>query len=539
VSLRLKTILGIAVIEAVLLMLLISMTLDYLRSTNYESLDKRATTTATLFATTTKDAVLSYDLASLSAFVNEVMKNPDLVYARVIGPEGMVFAQAGDEQLLARPFAADQHVELVDDGTFDTFADITEADQSYGRVELGLDIQSLTDVITEAERRSAVIAALEMGLVALFSFVLGTYLTRQLKVLSSAAKSISKGELEISVPVKGKDEIAEVATAFNAMTVNLHDANERRNEFEAQLKELNRNLENRVEQRTKELVAKNSELEQANRDIKTAQAKLLQSEKMASVGVLAAGVAHEINNPLGYVTSNLSTLENYTKSYQLLISEYQKLAKLDSLEEIKAQQVKLAELEEEHDLDFINEDLDGLLTDTMEGSSRVKEIVKSLKSFSHVDREEKFEFVDLNECIETTLKVLSNQLKYHTKIDLNLSSLPEVECIAGQVKQVLLNILLNAGQAIKDNGEIKVDTAVKDDTVTVSIADTGEGIAEDQISKLFDPFYTTKPVGEGTGLGLAISYGIIVEEHHGDIQVESTLGEGTCFTLVLPIRQPA
>ncbi|WP_299178714.1 ATP-binding protein [uncultured Neptuniibacter sp.] len=535
-SLRLKTILGIAIIEAILLILLVSMTLDYLRTTNYESLNKRAQTTATLFATTTKEAVLSYDLASLDAFVSEVMKNPDLVYARVLGPEDVVFAQAGEQTLLVRKFTPDHHAEDVSDGTFDTFAEIREGGAVYGRVELGLDINSLTAIITEAERRSATVAALEMGLVAMFSFILGTYLTRQLKVLSQAAKSISSGNLATQVPIRGKDEVAEVASAFNAMTNNLHEAHQRRNEFEEQLKELNRNLEQRVQERTEELVLKNRELEQANREIKLAQAKLLQSEKMASVGVLAAGVAHEINNPLGFVISNLRTLENYANNYRDLIKQYQVIHQLNDHAEIEKNAEKLKSLEEQYDLEFMNDDLDELLKDTQEGSNRVKEIVKSLKSFSHVDHSEKFEPTDLNECIETTLKVVNNELKYHCTVNLNLEPIPLVECIPGQIKQVLLNILINAGQAIVGEGTIIITTRNVDDYVEVAIQDSGSGIPADRLGKLFDPFYTTKPVGEGSGLGLAISFSII-EDHHGEILVNSEPDRGSCFTLKLPINQ--
>lgn len=536
-SLRLKTILGVAIIEAILLLLLVSMTLDYLRSTNYESLHKRASTTATLFATTTKDAVLSYDLASLESFVTEVMKNPDLVYARVLGPEGIVFAQAGDAGLLAKTFKVDLEARAVNDGTFDTYAEIIESGQVYGRVELGLDINRLTEVIKEAERRSATVAALEMGLVALFSFILGTFLTRQLKVLQKAAKSISEGNYSIEIPVKGKDEISDVADAFNAMTVNLQEANLKRNDFEAQLKELNRNLERRVEERTQELLDKNKALENANREIKLAQAKLLQSEKMASVGILAAGVAHEINNPLGYVISNLSTLANYAESYRQLMNQYQELGSSGCADEIQAKKAQIQKLEDELDLQFINEDLPELLSDTQEGLERVKEIVISLKSFSHVDKHEKFELTDLNESIETTLKVVNNELKYHCELDIQLQPLPLIECIPSQIQQVLLNILLNAGQAIEGRGVITVSSVAKEDCVEINICDTGCGVSEEQISQLFEPFYTTKPVGKGSGLGLAISYGIIVDDHKGEIRVRNQEEQGCCFTIVLPVKQ--
>ncbi|WP_415905325.1 sensor histidine kinase [Neptuniibacter sp. QD48_55] len=534
-SLRLKTILGIATIEALLLLLLISMTLDYLRTTNYEGLTKRAQTTATLFATTSKDAVLSYDLASLEAFVSEVMVNPDLVYARVLGPENIVFAEKGSADVLSKPFYADQSVSTVEDGIFDTYAEISEGGQVYGRVELGLDINSLNKTIEEAEQRSALIAAIEMGLVALFSLILGTYLTRQLKVLTQAAEVISVGDFEVKVPVKGRDEVADVALAFNAMASNLHEASARRDEFEVQLTELNRSLEERVKARTKELVAKNEQLEQANKEIKEAQAKLLQSEKMASIGVLAAGVAHEINNPMGFVISNIGTLELYVNNYRQLLAAHQEIIETPEGEKRDSLIAQLKELQEELDFEFMNEDLDELLKDTKEGSSRVKDIVQGLKAFSHVDQIEKYELCNLNDCIEATLKVVSNQLKYHCEVSTDLAEIPLTYCLPGKINQVLLNLLVNAGQAITDKGSIFVSSTINEDRIEIRIKDSGQGITKDQLDKLFDPFYTTKKVGEGTGLGLSISYGIIVEEHKGDILVDSEEGKGACFTLSLPI----
>lgn len=536
-SLRLKTIIGIAAIEAVLLLLLVSMTLDYLRTTNYEGIVKRASTTATLFATTAKDAVLSYDLASLDAFVNEVLKNPDLVYARVLGPDQQLFAEAGMPEALSADFAADQEVESVDDGIFDTYALVAEGGVVYGRVELGLDINLLRQTIAEAEQRSALIAAMEMGLVALFSFILGTYLTRQLQGLRKGAQQISAGELDINIPVKGKDEIADVARAFNVMASDLEEASRRRDQYEAELEELNRSLEDRVKQRTHQLVEKNKELLQANDEIKKTQAKLVQSEKMASVGVLAAGVAHEINNPLGFVMSNLSTLEEYVKNYRELLGAYETLFSLKDSQERKAQYAKIKSLVEEYDLAFMNDDLDDLLKDTHEGSVRVKEIVKGLKAFSHVDSAEEMQLTDLNECIETTLKVANNEIKYHCEIVTDLGDIPQVNCIPGQIKQVLLNMLLNAAHAIKEQGRIDIASVFREEAVEISIRDNGCGIAKDELGRLFEPFFTTKEVGKGTGLGLSISYGIIVDDHHGDIRVESELGVGSCFTIVLPINR--
>ena len=538
-SLRLKTIFGIAFIEAILLILLVSMTLDYLKETNYEGIQKRANTTATLFATTTKGAVLSYDLASLESFVQEVLKNPDLVYARVLGPEDQLFAIGGLDTGHQGDFKPDHHVEQVDDGVYDTFAEIVEGGAVYGRVELGLDINSLRETIVEAQRRSATIAASEMGLVALFSLILGTYLTRQLRVLTIAAKDIAAGNLDIQVEVKGKDEIAEVSGAFNSMASNLKEASERRDQYERELESLNKSLEDRVKQRTSELQDKNRQLEQANKDIKEAQSRLLQSEKMASVGVLAAGVAHEINNPLGFVMSNLGTLDEYVTNYRTLVSEYEKLLVLKDSSERKSQFQKIKSMREDFDIEFMNEDLDGLLQDTQEGSVRVREIVKGLKAFSHVDQSDEMQLTDINDCIEATLKVANNELKYHCEVITSLGAIPQTYCMAGQIKQVILNMLLNAAHAIKGKGTIEVATSQVGDRIELSIRDNGCGIDTADQGKLFDPFFTTKEVGEGTGLGLSISYGIIVDDHKGDIRVESELGEGSCFTIVLPVLTDA
>jgi len=533
-SLRIKTILGIALIEALLLVLLISMTLNYLRSTNYESLEKRALTTATLFSTTTKDAILSYDLASLEAFVNEVLKNPDLSYARVLGPNGEIFAEGGNKAALTKTFRQDQYVEQVTDGVFDVFADISEANVLYGRVEIGLDTNSITQVIAEAEQRSIFIAAIEMFLVALFSFALGTYLTRQLKVLMRATKAISSGKLDIQIPVKGKDELAAVSIAFNAMVSNLQEVRERRDLFESKLKELNQTLEDRVEQRTKIIIDKNQKLEQINKEIQEKQTQLVQSDKMASVGMLAAGVAHEINNPMSFISSNIEILEDYIIKYQSLFNQYEQFIQAD--EQNKNTLYKtIQKTKQDIDLDFILSDLPTLLADTKEGTNRVKEIVKGLKDFSHTDHKNTLALCDLNDCINTTLKVVNNELKYHCKVVTVLGKIPKTYCAPGQIQQVLLNLLINAGHAIKDNGIIEIRSATDAHCIKIRIKDNGCGISKQQIEKLFDPFFTTKPVGQGTGLGLSISYGII-KDHNGEITVNSEVGKGSIFTISLPIK---
>ncbi|EPJ54080.1 MAG: PAS protein [Osedax symbiont Rs2] len=521
-------------IEAVLLLILISITLDYLKSSNYDALTKRALTTATLFATTTKDGVLSYDLASLEAFVSEVLKNPDLKYARVLGPQAQLFASGGDKDALSKEFFQDLKVEDVDDGTYDTFALINEAGINYGKVEIGLDIAPILETISEAQYRSVVIGFSEMVLVALFSLILGGYLTRQLELLKQATKSIEKGDLNVVVPVRGRDEIANVAKAFNSMAKSLRAINNKRDKAEKELQELNLSLEERVILRTTQLESRNRQLLAANQEIKATQAQLLQSEKMASLGVLVAGVAHEINNPMSFVISNVTVLQGYLSCYQWLLQHYRMLEAETDQEKRTDLIQRIKKCEVDNDISFIEQDIIGLINEIQEGSLRTKEIVKSLKEFSHLEQQQKFELYDVNKCIESTLKMINSQLASRCKVIVDLNPLPLSLIEVGKINQVLMNILINSYQAIKGSGTIRISSKVVEDNICVHICDDGKGIHPDTISNIFDPFYTTKQVGEGTGLGLSISYSII-DEHHGYIHVKSKENISTCFTIELPI----
>jgi signal transduction histidine kinase len=255
---------------------------------------------------------------------------------------------------------------------------------------------------------------------------------------------------------------------------------------------------------------------------------------MASIGQLAAGVAHEINNPIGYVHSNIGTLREYMTSLFGMLKAYgAALASPDPAshrEELRAQREKL-------DIDFILGDLPQLLDESREGIERVTRIVQDLKEFSHVGRNETMRAADLVKGLESTLNIVWNDLKYKAKVERIYGDMPAVECHASEINQVFMNLLINAGQAIAERGVITLACGVDGEEAWISIADTGCGIPEETLGRIFDPFYTTKPIGRGTGLGLAISYRI-VEKHHGRIEVESTVGQGTTFRVVLPVRQP-
>ncbi|HEU4662558.1 MAG TPA: ATP-binding protein [Dokdonella sp.] len=283
--------------------------------------------------------------------------------------------------------------------------------------------------------------------------------------------------------------------------------------------------------RESELHARNGELEVAYAKLQGAQEQVMQSEKLASIGQLAAGVAHEINNPIGYVNSNLSTLQRYISQLFSAIQSYEAaLAGGPGASAAEAIRQKL-------DLDFLAGDVPQLLSESREGIDRVCKIVRDLKDFARKERSEDWVKADIHRGLDSTLNIIWNELKYKAQIVKTFGELPPVECLPSELNQVFMNVLMNAGQAIREQGIITVTTSVAGDRVRIDIGDDGEGIPADVLPRVFDPFFTTKPVGSGTGLGLAISYGI-VSKHHGTIEVSSTPGQGTLLRIELPVAQP-
>jgi len=285
-----------------------------------------------------------------------------------------------------------------------------------------------------------------------------------------------------------------------------------------------------------ELKRSHDQLGQAHVQLKKHKDQIVQSEKLASIGQLAAGVAHEINNPVGYVTSNLGTIQDYCLILSDLLTRY---GRLDSLplepgEPRQTLQAEIAALKEEEDLAFILADLPGVLEESREGVQRVTEIVQNLKSFARDDAMAKGP-MDINEGVESMIKMVWNELKYKCSLEKDLGEVPVVQGHAGQVNQVIMNMLVNASQAMPDEGGVvTVGTAVVGEDLEIRIQDNGSGMDEDTVSRIFDPFFTTKDVGKGTGLGLSISHGII-SDHNGRIEVESTPGAGTTFRIYLPL----
>ena len=265
--------------------------------------------------------------------------------------------------------------------------------------------------------------------------------------------------------------------------------------------------------------------------LKESQARIVQQEKMASIGQLAAGVAHEINNPIGYITSNMNSLCKYAEKLAQFI-EIQEQA-IESCAD-DATKASIVELKRQIKLDFVMKDFRELIAESLEGSKRVSKIVQDLKSFSRAEGNEAI-IVDLNECIRSTLNVVRNEIKYVAELDIRLGDIPPVVCWPQQIGQVVMNLLVNAAHSISGNGLITLATTQVEDTIEICVTDSGCGISPENMTKIFEPFFTTKEAGKGTGLGLAISADI-VRKHGGELLVRSEVGKGTIFTVRLPVK---
>jgi two-component system NtrC family sensor kinase len=306
----------------------------------------------------------------------------------------------------------------------------------------------------------------------------------------------------------------------------------------SQLEQANGRLEEDIRKRESaeaELLRRNNELTELNAKLSFAQEQLVQSEKMASIGQLAAGVAHEINNPIGYIFSNFCTLENYIAGLLEMLSTYEKaetsIVNCEALEDVRA-------VRERIELAYLKEDIPFLMSESKEGISRVRKIVQDLKDFSRVEAHQEWQWANLHQGIDSTLNIVSNEVKYKADVVKEYGDIPDIECLPSQINQVIMNIVVNAAHAIgTERGTITIRTGVDfgSGMVWIDISDNGSGIPKEIQSRIFDPFFTTKPIGAGTGLGLSLSYGI-VQKHHGNIAIDSEPNRGTCFRITLPIQ---
>jgi PAS domain S-box-containing protein len=298
--------------------------------------------------------------------------------------------------------------------------------------------------------------------------------------------------------------------------------------------------EQELRRRTEQLTAANERLREANERLKEAQSQLIHSEKLASLGTLAAGMAHEINNPLAFASSNVAVLEREVTALLEILAKYRE--GWDALHQARPELAEaVAELEKRIDLPYLQQNLVEMTRSTRKGLKRVAQTVQNLRGFAQLDRAEIGE-LDVNQSIDQSLGMLSDMLsRNQIAVSRDYGELPPLECAPAHINQVFLNLLMNAMQAIESagraGGRLEVTTRRQGDEIVVEIVDDGCGMPPEVLSKIFDPFFTTKPIGRGTGLGLSLSHGIIAD-HGGRIEVQSVVGSGTRFRIVLPSRRP-
>ena len=400
---------------------------------------------------------------------------------------------------------------------FKTFSFRESSNQEIGNFILLYDIT----LQTRQFRHFIVRTVLISGVLCLVLFVV-TW-----RILGHADQTIAATQLQLS------DEITKVSEANELLESEVAE----RKKAEEALIHLNANLEDRVAQRTRHLEAATAELERRQNDLEQAhselqirQATILHQDKMASIGLLAAGVAHDINNPIGFVTNNLEELQIYLSRLQTYIelqqAELQTAATPESLQNLHKKWNELG-------IDYIFEDFGTLIAESLEGAGRVSDIVKNLRSFSRIDDQE-YKQADINECLESAIRITHHELRHKALVHRNFGTIPPLFCQAQQLNQVFMNLLINAAHAIDKRGEVTVSTWADEKTISIRISDTGCGIPEELQQRIFEPFFTTKEINKGTGLGLSIVADII-RQHQGTISVQSHPGQGTTFTITLPL----
>jgi len=442
-----------------------------------------------------------------------------VVFNRDFTASGASFALAKDVMRSISQLSFQNHLRGVQDPIFIQLGDTRYAtflydlpsfygkNKHWGYLALFLSMTSVDQTAGKLKLALVYLTALLILVSTLLIFVFSKRLVRPIEILVLAMKRVKAGRVEQIPTLDSTYEIEYLVRSFNEMARNVSQAKQ--------------TLELKLE-----------ELRRANLEIKTTQSHLVQSAKMISLGQIVAGVAHELNNPIAFIYSNMHHLSEYIEKVKEMIAAFR--ARYDHLPE--ADRLRLQSLERELEIDFILKDMEELTRSCVEGANRTKDIVMGLRTFSRMD-ESVFRAVDIHEGLRSTLKLLVAEFKDRITIHEEFGIVGLVECNLSQLNQVFMNLLSNAAHAISGKGDIWIRTQEKNQNVVIEIEDSGSGMSAEVVDKIFDPFFTTKTVGQGTGLGLSIAYGL-VQKHRGNIQVSSQVGQGTRFTILLPLRQP-
>ena len=367
-------------------------------------------------------------------------------------------------------------------------------------VSIGASKKSVQEVLKNVKYAFFSVVGMIILLLIGLSFVISRMLLKPLLDLVQAIQTMDPDRELVQLPVNSDSEMGLLTESFNTMF-------------------------KRVHQSQRQLKGSIGELEKANAEIRDAQSKLVHTAKMASLGQLVAGVAHEMNNPIGFIHSNMAHLKDYSEKLINIIKASEKTPE------------RIKEIREENEFDYIVKDMPKLIKSCEEGTSRTRNIVLGLRNFSRLE-EAKLKEIDIHEGIENTLNLLAGELKNRIEVKKSFGKIPPINCYPSQLNQVFMNILSNSTQAIEGEGTIEIQTKKVKNKLEIVVKDSGMGMSSDTIEKIFDPFFTTKELGVGTGLGLSISYGII-QKHGGDILVKSHIGKGSKITIILPINGPS
>jgi len=510
----------------------------------------RASTYGVLLASQARSAVAFADRETAREVLSSLDADPDVVAVSLFLDRGEELYRRGTPGAWVDRARAGVMAERVFriDGRVAVVTPVQSLEGPRGTLVIELSGTRLREA-RHALTMSALIAgggALAFG--ALAVYLIARSFVRRLRAILDVALTAPNDVALRRVRVDSHDEIGVLGDAFNEMLARLHDDRARLHQTvtelqaaEEQLGSANHELEQRVIARTAALSAVNQQLQHEMRQRATVEVELRQAQKLESVGRLASGIAHEINTPVQFVSDSCSFLETATADVLSVVTGYREiLVALDR--KALACDAALARgraVETDHDLEYLSEQIPLAIQRALLGLQRVSGIVRAMKEFAYPDRKEQAPS-DLNRAITSTLTVARNEYKYVAKVETELGELPPVICHVGELNQVFLNIVINAAHAIEgqrpEGGRIVVRTAATDDHVKITIQDNGCGIPDAVLDKIFDPFFTTKEIGKGTGQGLAIARAVVVDKHRGKLEVTSKVGEGTTFTITLPIQ---